>query len=106
MVASLQVTLEPLARTCELVTNGDFEQGPVGFNVTTDSGKLSGWNFFSIRTANGQHDAHSGDWFLFAEEVGTINQTLGSCPGVAPACTLSLYLQTGLGKPITEVRAL
>ena len=97
ILSHLQATSEAQTPTsCELVTNGGFELNFTGFNVSTTDPA----DFRVVSTEDGE--AHSGTQFLLtgqntASPGGTISQVLGSCPGIAPTCTLSLYLATATG---------
>lgn len=94
LLQMLQATAEPTPDpqpdpgTCELITNGGFEDGDGLYPFTASS--FSG----AVRDDGA---AHSGEDYFYIYDYytqGTLSQTLGSCPGAAPTCTLSLCLLT------------
>lgn len=86
MLCCLQETTQPTALTCELLTHGGFEDGLSGYTVTPAANSQFG--------VSDDDAANSGNFYFYIarQSPGTLSQTLGSCSGVAPTCTLSLYL--------------
>lgn len=92
----------PVPTMTELVTNGGFEDGYLDYtSVAHDSEVIfgvDGRNNGSPRSGNFYFLICPAATFLNANDpFGELSQTLGSCAGVAPTCTLSFYLLNNPG---------